>query len=172
MFSKTYDAFYYENWLDKYLNCDKGILENKPSFDEYIAKVTRVSCDKLPFFKELKEREQFHKKEKHTIVNNSIAQYLQLYGKEIDTELFSNKLTDTQTGKLFVMWKNNAFHLDTIAEPEMLNLSFQSIKKNNTIIIQSTSGTSYNLLLRWRNNKGILNPAWQISMKRFVSVLK
>ena len=46
------------------------------------------------------------------------------------------------------------------------------VKKENTIIrfagnvIEVKSGLSiYNLLLRWRNHKGILNPAWQISKR-------
>ena len=41
---------------------------------------------------------------------------------------------------------------------------FNKINKNNTIEVISDK-YKFNLLLRWRNHKGILNPAWQISLK-------
>ena len=36
----------------------------------------------------------------------------------------------------------------------------------NTIVCSTKSDTKVNMLLRWRNHAGILNPAWQISLKR------
>ena len=44
-------------------------------------------------------------------------------------------------------------------------MTFHGIRNGNVIEVQS-GPTLYRLLLRWRNHKGILNPAWQISMKR------
>jgi predicted secreted protein len=50
----------------------------------------------------------------------------------------------------------------------MSDIKFHSIKNGNTIVLQSAANpsTTFHLLLRWRNHKGILNPAWQISLKR------
>ena len=66
---------------------------------------------------------------------------------------------------MYLLWKDGKFSLDAISLAEMSGMTFQGIKNENTLII-GTETTTYGLLLRWRNHKGILNPAWQISMKR------
>ena len=86
----------------------------------------------------------------------------------MNIEFFTNKVKKSQSGKIFLMWsKDETFCIDTFSETEMNDITFYSIKNGN--ILQLKSGnTIYNLLLRWRNHKGILNPAWQISIKRQV----
>jgi len=178
----TYDEFYYTNYLPKYIAIDTGRNPNdpndiqlalaelpKPPLEEYLNAVTKTDTKDLPFFAQLKEREDIlFKKEKSALVDESITQYLTLYGSQIDVSAFTAKLVADQTDKHYILWKNGKFHYDTIAQEEMSDLQFHSIKNGNTIVLQSATKPSieYHLLLRWRNHKGILNPAWQISMKR------
>jgi len=186
LFEKTYDSFWYEKYLDKYLACDAEITEPKPERDLYLKKVTNTVYTITPFFAQLKSRELFFQKEKNEVVNASIADYLATYGNTIDREAFSEKVKATQTDKIYLLWSNGIFHIDKVHEQEMTEISFHSIKNGNILELKSgqkgsryslgeTSpvrnesqpfGTIYGLLLRWRNHKGILNPAWQISMKR------
>lgn len=178
----TYDEFYYTNYLPKYVAIDTGRNPNDPNdiklaiaelpippLAEYLNAVTKTDTKDLPFFAQLKEREDIlFKKEKSALVDESIAQYLALYGSQIDVNAFTNKLVADQTDKHYILWKNGEFHHDTFTEEEMSDIKFQSIKNGNTIVLQSATKPSitYHLLLRWRNHKGILNPAWQISLRR------
>lgn len=167
LFSETYDKFWYDNYLDKYIACDIDITQPKPPREEYINYVTNTTYSITPFFDQLKNRETFFKIDKNTVVNNSITDYLTQYGHTINIEYFTEKVRATQTDKIYLLWYNGKFYIDKISDKEMSGIYFHSIKNGNVIELKSAScNTMYSLLLRWRNHKGILNPAWQISMKR------
>jgi hypothetical protein len=166
LFSETYDKFWYEKYLDKYIACDSGITEAKPSLQLYVKKVTSTR-PASPFFEQLMMRESFFKKEKNAVVNESITEYLTKHGKELNINSFSEKVKATQTDKIYLLWCNGKFCSDKFSEAEMSNMTYHSIKNGNVLEVKS-GDTIYGLLLRWRNHKGILNPAWQISAKRQV----
>lgn len=168
LFAKTYDTFWYENYLDAYLACDADITQPKPSLEIYLKSVTSTKYTITPFFAQLKSRDLFFQKEKNDVVNTSITEYLTKYGHTIDIAAFSEKVKATQRGKHVLLWCKGAFCLDEILEEEMSGMSFDSIKNGNVLVLKAGT-TRVNLLLRWRNHKGILNPAWQISLKRNVT---
>jgi adenine-specific DNA-methyltransferase len=153
-----------ENYLDKYILCDIDITEIKPSLEEYLNLITKINYNIHPFISQLKTRENYFKQEKNEIVNESISKYLEIYGKQINIELFIEKLKNTNNDKIYLLWKSNKFCIDFISNDEINNVILHSINKNN--IELKSNNTIYKLLLRWRNHKGILNPAWQISMTR------
>lgn len=167
LFPVTYDRFWYENYLDKYLECDPDITQAKPSLETYLKCVTSTKYSVLPFFQQLKDRESFNQKAKNDVVNQSITDYLTQYGRLINLELFSEKVKATQENKIYLLWSGGKFHVDKMPVEDMSGMSFHSIKNGNVLEIKSGS-TIYGLLLRWRNHKGILNPAWQISLKRLI----
>ena len=169
LFAETYDKFWYEHYLDKYIACDSTITETKPSLQLYLKNVTSTKYTITPFFAQLKTRELFFQKEKNEVVNNSITDYLDKYGKELDIQSFSEKVKATQTDKIYLLWCNGKFCSDKLSELEMSDMKYHSIKNGNVLEVKS-GNTIYGLLLRWRNHKGILNPAWQISMKRQVQI--
>ena len=43
-------------------------------------------------------------------------------------------------------------------------ISIDKIKNNNTMILNTKSKTKIAMLLRWKNRKGVLYPAWQVSL--------
>jgi len=159
----SYEEFYYKQYLDLYLECDEELIE-KPPLEEYLKEVKKATS-KHPFFVQLKIRDSLFKDKKDKIVNNSIRDYLTTHIDSLDLQLFSEKLYSSQAGKHYLLWNNGQFYYDNLKDHEMKNMTFLCIKNGN--VIQAKSGnTIYNLLLRWRNHKGVLNPAWQISMKR------
>ena len=159
---KTYAEFYYdEGYIDKYCEVDTGITLEKPSREEYLKYVVNVNYDCHPFFRMLYNQENVCKKEKFKIVNESIEEYLNKYGHFIDTTNLKMKFDQTQENKIYLLWNNNEFAVETIAHEIFI---FKEIRKKNVIIVESEQYT-YHLLLRWRNHKGILNPAWQISVR-------
>jgi hypothetical protein len=165
LFNETYDKFWHENYIDKYIACDTGITEIKPSLQLYLKDVTSTKYTITPFFAQLKARESFFQEEKNAVVNASIADYLTKHGKELDIKSFSEKVKSTQTDKIYLLWCNGRFYIDKLTESEMSDMTYHSIKNGNVLEVKSRN-TIYRMLLRWRNHKGILNPAWQISMKR------
>jgi len=64
LFSETYDKFWYEHYLDKYIACDVGITLPKPSLDLYLKNVISTKYSINPFFLQLKDRESFFQNEK------------------------------------------------------------------------------------------------------------
>jgi hypothetical protein len=175
--SQSYEVFWYHEYLDKYIACDPQLEKSqpsppsKPSLEEYLRCIQNTNYGVNPFFEHLKKCENNFKKEKAAVVNKSISEYLSLFGSKIDLGIFTQKIRESQTDKTFILWGKNMkdmkCHIDAILPEEMEDIQFRSIKNKNTIVLESSvTKTTYNLLLRWRNHKGILNPAWQISMKR------
>jgi hypothetical protein len=167
LFDKTYDEFWYERYLDQYLACDLGLTEAKPSLETYLKRVTSTVYSITPFFAKLKERELLFQDEKNEVVDRSITDYLTIYGTTMNVSSFEEKVQATQRGKIYLLWSDGAFHIDSMSETETSNLTFHSIRNGNVLELKAGNAL-YGLLLRWRNHKGILNPAWQISMKRTI----
>jgi len=164
LFSESYDKYYYDYYLDEYIASDDSITEPKPSLDVYLKHVTHTSYDVLPFFAQLKENEENNKTEKAKIVNKSIENYLLQYGSSINIQAFIEKIKSTQKDKIYLLWNKGKFYIDKLDDVD--SVTFKSIERKNRIELVSENGILYKLLLRWRNHKGILNPAWQISMKK------
>ena len=162
----TYDMFYYDNYLDKYVACDDGITEPKPSRDKYRTCMTKIKYDCDPFIQQLYDREVHHKNEKADVVNESIRDYLEKYGSHLQIEQFIGKRNESQEDKWYILWMDGAFHIDHLQHSA--ELAYSGVKGGNTIQLVEQGGC-YNLLLRWRNHKGILGPAWQVRYERIVS---
>jgi hypothetical protein len=167
LFPESYDKFWYNHYLPLYVACDPEITVPIPSAEDYIKHVTTTNYSVTPFIEQVKLREKHFNKEKNTVVNNSITAYLKQYGPVIDLMAFAEKVRATQTDKSYLLWHNEKFSLDKLTDAELSGegMTFHSIKNGNVLELK-TGNTIYGLLLRWRNHKGILMPAWQISMKR------
>lgn len=164
LFPLTFPQFYYEKYIDQYIACDEGLTIPKPPLAEYLDMVTKVNYDVAPFFAQLKERENVNKAQKDKIVNDGITDYLNLYGNKIDAAAFTDKVKETQRDKVYIMWSGGKFNVDQLVT-EDLNFEFYQIRNGNLLEVKS-GDLICSMLLRWRNHKGVLNPAWQISLKR------
>jgi len=166
LFPVTFPQFYYDKYIDKYIACDCGISEHKPTISEYLVMVTKVNYDVSPFFAQLKERELIEQSSKNKVVNASITEYLNEYGRTINLSAFAEKVRATQDNKIYVLWANGKFTIDRFAESDLgSDFQFHGIRNGNILEVKS-GDIVYSMLLRWRNHKGILNPAWQISLRR------
>jgi hypothetical protein len=173
MFDEPYDIFYYNHYIDLYIACDPlGITEPKPPLEIYLKCVRSTDYNIHPFFSQLKEREPTAKLNKNKVVNDSIRDYLHQYAHSIDTTQLTQKIIQTQQDKIYLLWSNQKFHLDEIHINSIRDIEFAAIgDKGNVIQLSAGIGIhrlTFHMLLRWRNHKGILNPAWQISMKRCI----
>jgi hypothetical protein len=66
-----------------------------------------------------------------------------------------------------MLWdkKRETFIKEQFDKKDITITRYSHIKNNNTIVLNTESNKTVNMLLRWKNRIGILNPAWQISLK-------
>jgi hypothetical protein len=167
LIDKSYAEFCYDNYLQLYMNKDKGITEKMPDKLTYLKGVHRVDAS-TPFFQQLKQRENINKKLKNDVVNKSIEDYLLKYGKTINFNYFENEINRTQNNKNYILWYKDIFYYEKIDTKLFDSVQFGGIKNKNTILLNA-GNYQFHLLLRWKNGKGILNPAWQISIKNKIT---
>ena len=73
---QSYAEFFYDRYLDQYLQIEEGITESKPAKDIYLKNVYDIKY-KHPFFKNMYETKANKTKEKRKLATNSISAYLQ-----------------------------------------------------------------------------------------------
>jgi hypothetical protein len=163
----SYAEFYYLNYLDEYINCDEDLISfEKPSLNDYLREIIKsdIHYCKIPLIVKMKQNYEKNQEKKFDIVNKSIKTYLETNIENFDMKLLSEKLEYSQKNKVFVLWGNNDFVVEKIDETSVNITSVTGIVNDNTIVVESDK-YKYKLLLRWKNGKGILNTAWQISIK-------
>ena len=143
------------------------ITEPKPLLKIYLREIKKYKVTH-PFFIQIKNRNHYNKQEKYSIVKKSIREYLLRYSSLIDIPIFYEKIKSTQDKKIFILWNNGKFiveKIDRYIEEESSSITFKSIENENMIELRSSNGIIYQLLLRWANTTGILNPTWKIGVK-------
>lgn len=109
-----------------------------------------------------------YSKLKDEIVFKSISDYLLQVeeNKQFNINNFILKLSE-QGDKIFIFWdlEKEIFTIDTVDINNQIKAVSVFTRKNkniNTIIVKMDNNTQYECLLRWKNHKGVLGPAWQI----------
>ena len=165
----SYAQYYYENYLDEYLatiDCDL----TKPTLAEYMTLVSGTDHTKFAMFGFMREAELTPSKKRcFEIVKESIRKYLELYSAQLNIAAFSAKLKESQLGKKFLLWDLKKFNVEMLSETDLNVTAIDRIKNKNAIVVLSAT-YEYHMLLRWRNHMGILNPAWQISLVKMLTV--
>ena len=174
-----YASYFYDNHL-KYVS---NLYDNQIEItkNEYLKHVHQASYKKHKWFDYLYEKENLNKlivdnkdlEKKKQIVDKSINDYLELIRGDINLEEITEKFITTQDNKIYMCYDTQleTFNYDFIHNNELIITNIKELKKNkdglcNTIICNTKSTTEIHMLLRWKNHSGILNPAWQISIKR------
>jgi hypothetical protein len=166
-FPKSYAEYYYDNYLDMYLSIDDKLYDIEiPSKEDYMkyVKGTKYECHNL--FKKMKDNEETEKDNKFEIVDTSIKEYLKEYSTQCNLEILKEYLNKSQIDKTYVLWDTNThqFNIDSCSYDPTLELQIVDTTHNSIIIEQGR--IIFKLLLRWKNHKGILLPAYQISYKK------
>lgn len=137
----------------------ENYLENVKNFDK---KNRHVFFNQLKELKYLCQNEEFD-----TFVENTIKDFLYLYGKGLNITNFKNLMIETQN-KYYILFSCNdkKYYYDKL---ELFYDTIFSIDKitENTIYVKTNNNIQFSILLRWKNGKGILKPAFQIKAQRF-----
>lgn len=165
----TYASFWYKGYLDRFLEAVGVSLAEKPTEAEYLAHVHTSSGKGCAFFDSLIP---LRKADRLTavsaaIVNESITAFLDTVKDTTDLAAIAAEFQRSQTGKVFVFYEAGVFHIDRIPTAALTCSHVLGVRNGNVLCIQSADqATEYRMLLRWKNDKGVLYPAWQISMRR------
>lgn len=159
----SYAEFYYDNYLGAYLACDRA-LENcpLPDRDTYLKNVYDIKYKHL-FFKLLHENKMYNVAEKKRIANESVTRYIQQYLHTFQFEKIVQKIKESQTSKVFLLWDCENFHIQTL---DVDDLNITNIKKVDKLYFDlETSNFQYNIRVRlnWGNSNGLSNPRWKFS---------
>jgi hypothetical protein len=158
----SYAEFYYDNYLDKYLDTDDELICEKPEKHEYLKHVSDVNY-KHKFFKLLYTKKNNQIKKKKEIANESVREYLKLYASKFNFDKILEKIKESQTEKVFLLWDCENFHTQIL---DVENISIAGIKKMDDLsFVLDVNNFEYDICvrLRWANNNGLANPSWKFS---------
>lgn len=162
---ESYEEFWFTHYLNKYIACDSEISSCPlPTKEEYLKKINETTPS-TPLTQKMKEREEMCKREKAAVVNESIKEYLTHFAKDINIQLFREKLMTSQKNKIYLLWHGDRFKIDEMSLLGLPEIKYEGMRNGNVIILRAGI-LCFNLLLRWKNHKGIAGPAWQISLAR------
>jgi len=157
---EDYASYYYDNYLKAIAKLANIEIPEKEIYMKYIY---NSNYDKHPFFRNLYNKDKDIEKEKKKIVDESIKTYLNEI-IELDIDEINKTFIEKEKDKLYLLYKKGRFYTDKIEEDELKVISIDKIKNNNTMILNTKSKTKIAMLLRWKNRKGVLYPAWQVSL--------
>ena len=159
----SYAEYYYDNYLDKYIETDNDFISQKPNKIEYLNFVSDVNY-KHKFFNLLYKKKNIQMKRKKEIANESVREYIKLYSSTFNFDKITEKIKESQTNKIFLLWDCNEFHIQTL--DDIKNISISGIKKiDNLSFSVNVINFEYDICvrLRWSNNNGLANPSWKFS---------
>ena len=160
----SYAEYYYDNYLDTYLQLENGITEQKPSKEQYLKNVYDIKY-RHPFFKNMYETKNNKTKEKRTLAGDSISSYLQLYTNTFNYEKITEKIKESQLNKYFLLWDCENFHIQKL---NIQNIQIKEIKENSLhklyfdVVVENFR---YDIRIRinWGNNACVANPRWKFT---------
>ena len=160
----SYAEFFYDTYLEQYLQLEEGITQPKPTRDIYLKNVYDIKY-KHPFFKNMYETKNNKTKEKRKLATESISAYLQEFSQSFKFEKIQEKIQDSQKDKSFLLWDCENFHLQ---ELEVGNIKILGIKEKSlreSYFDLTLANFKYDLRVRvnWGNNACVANPRWKFT---------
>jgi len=166
----SYAEYYYNHYLGDFISSLRtpytGII---PTIEEYKKYVYNSSYSKHEFFEFAKANETAASKK---VVDRSIDKYLEENVSKFDVSKMIEHLRNTQMNKVFLfedashMWHMDGFLDCHFRGPISISLKKGARTKLYHTLVLSLEYCTFEYLLRWKNHKGILYPAWQIKAIR------
>lgn len=160
----SYAEYYYENYLDKYLNLDINITESKPNIDIYLKNVSDIKY-KHSFFKNMHENKNNYIKEKRELASKSIIEYINKYSNSFDFKKLTEKIRSSQDKKIYLLWDCLDFHVQQIDTEKMNITHIINTDIDKMYFDVEVENFVYNIRIRinWGNSGGLCNPRWKFT---------
>ena len=180
MFEYSYREYYYDNYLNKYLELDNNLSSlQKPSKEVYLKKVkdNRYTHE---FFDKLKQYSTNNETQKKLLVGESISEYIKLYHHTFNFEKLAKKIRESQKDKIYLFWNLHRgklmcqkVNVDKLTIKHIITESIDDkyfdVLVDNCIdeanFKNNMTNNNYNIRIRlnWGNTNGVANPRWKIS---------
>lgn len=160
----SYAEFFYDVYLDRYIQLEDGINQPKPSREEYLKNVYDIKY-RHSFFNNMYNTKSNKTKEKRKLATESISAYLHEFSHFFNFEKVTEKIKESQKSKAFLLWDCENFH---IQELNVENIQISGIKENSLRDMYfdlSIANYSHDLRVRlnWGNNACVANPRWKFT---------
>jgi hypothetical protein len=154
--SISYEEYYYDNYISKLSQiCDIPI----PNRDVYLKQIHSPTPSCMSKFKTKYKNDKYGDKIRD-LSKESIKYFIQK--SKLDIQKLSLYLQSTQNDKVYLLYKNNKFHIQHINMNDYIIKTYT--KTYNSYIATTLSNKNLKILLRWKNGNGIAFPAFQISL--------
>jgi len=165
LFLPGFAETYYDDVVSKNtLYSDLGAI---PTKEDYMKEIYKTES-KVSFFIEAKDREkdkEYYRK-KQTLANDFIKEWLKKHYRILDLTLLTRLFKEKQSDKKYILWDRDSWNIDEFKDDDLKLEGIVGLNDaGNSIIVRAKSGREFHMLLRWKNGIGILNPAWQISVR-------
>jgi hypothetical protein len=159
----SYTEFFYDRYLDRYIQLEGNITHPKPSRDDYLKNVYDIKY-KHPFFKNMYDTKTNKTKEKRELATESISAYLQEFSSSFKFDKILEKIKKSQGGKLFLFWDCENFHIQELIEVENINiLGIKKIKDMYFDLSLDNYKNDLRVRINWGNNACVANPRWKFT---------
>jgi hypothetical protein len=166
LFDYSYSEFYYDHYLDAYLALEEQTEETieKPTKETYLKHIHDIKY-KHPFFNKIYTNKTKNKKEKDKLVEESRKKFIETYATTFNFEKIKNKIIESQSNKIFLLWDKNNFLIQTV---DVEHIHISGIKPNGIhgmYFDVTVENFIYDIRIRlnWGNNNGVANPRWKFT---------
>lgn len=167
----SYEKYYYDNYLTL---LSKEFNLSLPNKEEYIHKIHSdkpkcvieyqnkyyKGCKKSSKYTGNKEDVKFYNRAKK-LSEDSIKTFIMNNNLKIDE--LTNYLLNTQTNKVYMLYKNGNIYLQCIDSKNYEIVSYKKEPELQRYVATTKTGIILKILLRWKNGNGVAYPAFQIS---------
>jgi len=157
--SMNFEEWYYDNYLIKISSY--GNLEI-PLREDYLSQIHNNKAECMKYFKYKYNTNTNFKKYCMKIDKEAIKKFIQI--TDINMEKLSKYLLEGQKNKIYMCYKENNFHYDTLNE-NMYKIVKLDKKENTNYVYTTESGIKLEIKLRFKNGCGLQFPAFQIKQK-------
>jgi hypothetical protein len=155
-----YPGYFYDNYLPNILNNKIPMI----SRDDYLKDITKTKpnlTENEYFFEYLKEHVG-----DSVLIKESIKLFLKTNFMKFNLETLTEYLDKNLTNKIIILYNCDKTEYSIVKRMNRTDVELLKIDSNifndNTVIIYSKT-IKFKFLLRWKNHKGCLGPAWQVS---------
>lgn len=169
--SSSYEEYFYDNYLPRLSKLSgfslpdrkqylKEIHTNVPACMKEFQDLYYKGCKQSSKYTGNEKDIEFYERAKE-IDNESRRNFIE--NNDLNIELLSSYLQGTQKDKIYMLYKNNSFKMETINMGDYQLVSYEKFPNKYMYVATSLSGKKIKILLRWKNGNGIAYPAFQIS---------
>lgn len=171
MSSYSYSEFYYDHYLQKYIDIINTHLDHDisrvslPEKTHYLKHIQNFKTTD-PFFLLIKSLASQQKDLKSSLVTQSYTEYLQLHSHSFTFDKLTEKIRSSQKEKIYIMWDNQDFNIEQMNVDNLTLSHILPDSINGACFTIETINFQHNIRVRinWGNINGVLNPRWKISL--------